>query len=41
METLSDDQKVYKLVGPVLVRVERSEAISNVENRLNLLQRQQ
>ena len=38
---MKEGQKVYKLVGPVLIHVDRSEAMSNVENRLKLLQRQQ
>ena len=38
---MKERQKVYKLVGPVLIHVDRSEALSNVENRLKLLQRQQ
>lgn len=38
---MEEGQKVYKLVGPVLIHVDRSEAMSNVENRLKLLQRQQ
>ena len=38
---MKEGQKVYKLVGPVLIHVDRSEALSNVENRLKLLQRQQ
>ena len=41
LEGMEEGQKVYKLVGPVLIHVDRSEAISNVENRLKLLQRQQ
>ncbi|KAK8801092.1 hypothetical protein WA588_001918 [Blastocystis sp. NMH] len=41
LEGMKEGQKVYKLVGPVLIHVDRSEALSNVENRLKLLQRQQ
>ena len=37
---MKEGQKVYKLVGPVLIRVDISEAMSNVDNRLKLLQRQ-
>ncbi|KAK8808990.1 hypothetical protein JH06_1750 [Blastocystis sp. subtype 4] len=40
LESMKEGQKVYKLVGPVLIRVDISEAMSNVDNRLKLLQRQ-
>ena len=32
------DSKVYKLVGPLLVKVEADEAKSNVEKRLEFIQ---
>lgn len=31
---------MYKLVGPVLLRVDVEEAKSNVDNRIKLIQRQ-
>ncbi|ORX62244.1 Prefoldin beta-like protein [Hesseltinella vesiculosa] len=36
-EKLDEDASIYKLVGPVLVKQERSEAKSNVKNRLDLI----
>ena len=32
---------MYKLVGPVLLRVDVEEAKSNVDNRIKLIQRQE
>ena len=34
---LEPDQKIYKLVGPVLVKQERSEAESTVKGRLEFI----
>ncbi|KAI5479991.1 prefoldin subunit 6 [Pseudohyphozyma bogoriensis] len=36
-ETLTSGNKVYKLVGPVLLRQENDEAKANVANRLELI----
>ena len=40
LDSLKEGQKVYKLVGPVLLRVDVEEAKSNVDNRIKLIQRQ-
>ena len=40
LESLKEGQKVYKLVGPILIRVDVEEAKSNVDNRIKLIQRQ-
>ncbi len=37
---MKEDQKVYKLVGPVLIHVDLEEAKSNVANRIKLIKRQ-
>ncbi|ORZ12647.1 Prefoldin [Absidia repens] len=36
-ELLGGDANIYKLIGPVLVKQEKSEAASNVKNRLDLI----
>ncbi|ORZ19797.1 Prefoldin [Absidia repens] len=36
-ELLGGDANIYKLIGPVLVKQEKSEATSNVKNRLDLI----
>jgi prefoldin beta subunit len=35
---LEDDAKIYKLVGPVLLKQERAEAVMNVDKRLEFIQ---
>ncbi|CAG8442760.1 6542_t:CDS:2 [Ambispora leptoticha] len=34
---LKDDANIYKLIGPVLVKQEKTEAVSNVEKRLEYI----
>ncbi|KAI8988528.1 Prefoldin [Mycotypha africana] len=34
---LDDDSNIYKLIGPVLVKQDKTEAETNVKNRLNLI----
>jgi len=34
---LADDAKIYKLVGPVLVKQDKSEAVMNVDKRLEFI----
>jgi prefoldin beta subunit len=34
---LKSDANIYKLIGPVMVKQEKSEASSNVKNRLDLI----
>ncbi|CEI89026.1 hypothetical protein RMCBS344292_03400 [Rhizopus microsporus] len=36
-EHLDNESNIYKLIGPVLVKQERAEAVTNVKNRLNLI----
>ncbi|KAF1802191.1 Prefoldin [Mucor lusitanicus] len=36
-EHLDQDSSIYKLIGPVLVKQDKSEAATNVKNRLNLI----
>ncbi|OZJ04856.1 hypothetical protein BZG36_02628 [Bifiguratus adelaidae] len=36
-QSLGEDANIYKLIGPVLVKQEREEAKTNVENRLRLI----
>ncbi|KAG2190912.1 hypothetical protein INT46_011362 [Mucor plumbeus] len=36
-EHLDGDSNIYKLIGPVLVKQDKSEASTNVKNRLNLI----
>ncbi|RCH84414.1 hypothetical protein CU097_007968 [Rhizopus azygosporus] len=36
-EHLDNESNIYKLIGPVLVKQERTEAVTNVKNRLNLI----
>ncbi|KAI4253301.1 MAG: hypothetical protein LQ352_003768 [Teloschistes flavicans] len=36
--TLSDDSKIYKLIGPVLLKQEKAEAESAVEGRLGWIE---
>ncbi|KAL7316591.1 Prefoldin subunit 6 [Mucor circinelloides] len=36
-EHLDEDSNIYKLIGPVLVKQDKSEAATNVKNRLNLI----
>lgn len=40
MESLDSEARVFKLVGPVLVRQEVDEARANVQSRMDLLKRQ-
>ncbi|KAK8825233.1 hypothetical protein AV274_3124 [Blastocystis sp. ATCC 50177/Nand II] len=40
LNAMKEDQKVYKLVGPVLIHVDLEEAKSNVANRIKLIKRQ-
>jgi prefoldin beta subunit len=35
---LDDDAKIYKLVGPVLLKQDRAEAVMNVDKRLEFIQ---
>ncbi|CUS12265.1 unnamed protein product [Tuber aestivum] len=35
--SLSDDAKIYKLIGPVLVKQDKSEAVMNVDKRLEFI----
>ncbi|KAG0131578.1 Prefoldin [Tuber indicum] len=35
--SLADDAKIYKLVGPVLVKQDKSEAVMNVDKRLEFI----
>jgi prefoldin beta subunit len=37
LDKLEDDAKVYKLVGPVLVKQELTEAQSNVQKRIDYI----
>lgn len=37
---LDDDSNIYKLVGPVLMKQEKSEAKLNVDKRLELIESQ-
>jgi len=37
---LADDANVYKLVGPVLLKQETSEAKSTVDGRLNYIEQE-
>lgn len=39
-ETLADDAKVYKLIGPVLLPQELAEAKINVEKRIEFIQKE-
>ena len=34
---MEDDASIYKLIGPVLVKQEKGEAVGNVKNRLELI----
>ncbi|CAO3702042.1 unnamed protein product [Rhizopus stolonifer] len=34
---LDNESNIYKLIGPVLVKQERGEAVTNVKNKLNLI----
>ncbi|KAI8338167.1 Prefoldin [Chlamydoabsidia padenii] len=36
-DLLKGDANIYKLIGPVMVKQEKSEAASNVKNRLDLI----
>ncbi|KAI7888592.1 Prefoldin [Mucor mucedo] len=36
-EHLDEESNIYKLIGPVLVKQDKSEASTNVKNRLNLI----
>ncbi|KAI8644269.1 Prefoldin [Parasitella parasitica] len=36
-ENLDDESNIYKLIGPVLVKQDKSEASTNVKNRLDLI----
>ncbi|PWW71638.1 Prefoldin beta-like protein [Tuber magnatum] len=35
--SLADDAKIYKLIGPVLVKQDKSEAVMNVDKRLEFI----
>jgi len=35
--SLADDTKIYKLIGPVLVKQDKSEAVMNVDKRLEFI----
>ena len=37
LELLSEDAEVYKLIGPVLIRQEKPEAVSNVNKRIDFI----
>jgi prefoldin beta subunit len=37
LELLESDAEVFKLIGPALIRQEKSEAISNVSKRLEFI----
>jgi len=37
LELLESDSEVFKLIGPALIRQEKSEAISNVSKRLEFI----
>lgn len=37
---MKENQKVYKLTGPVLIHVDLEEAKTNVSNRIKLIKRQ-
>jgi len=37
---LSEDSNIYKLVGPVLLKQERSEAVMAVDGRLEFIERE-
>ncbi|KAI7853637.1 Prefoldin [Circinella umbellata] len=39
-EHLEDDASIYKLIGPVLVKQEKGEAVGNVKNRLELINKE-
>ncbi|KAF2169600.1 hypothetical protein M409DRAFT_64684 [Zasmidium cellare ATCC 36951] len=39
-KTIDDDAKIYKLVGPVLLKQEPSEAKSTVEGRLEFIEKE-
>ncbi|KAI9276877.1 Prefoldin [Phascolomyces articulosus] len=39
-EHLEDDANIYKLIGPVLVKQEKGEAVGNVKNRLDLINKE-
>ncbi|KAI9244627.1 Prefoldin [Sporodiniella umbellata] len=36
-EQLDSESNIFKLIGPVLVKQDRGEAVANVNNRLNLI----
>ncbi|KAA8906536.1 Prefoldin, partial [Sphaerosporella brunnea] len=36
--SLEDDAKIYKLVGPVLLKQDRAEAVMNVDKRLEFIE---
>ncbi|KAG2226522.1 hypothetical protein INT45_014266 [Circinella minor] len=39
-EHLEDDASIFKLIGPVLVKQEKGEAVGNVKNRLELINKE-
>ena len=38
LEKLNDDAKVYKLIGPALIKQDKVEALSNVAERLDFIE---
>mmetsp|Transcript_8284 Transcript_8284/g.37782 ORF Transcript_8284/g.37782 Transcript_8284/m.37782 type:complete len:126 (-) Transcript_8284:2693-3070(-) len=38
LEKLNDDAKVYKLIGPALIKQDKVEALSNVAKRLDFIE---
>lgn len=38
--SLDDDSKIYKLVGPVLLKQEKSEAVMAVDGRLEFIEKE-
>ena len=40
MDLLKDDSKIYKLVGPVLLKVDSDEAKENVQKRIEFIEKE-
>ena len=38
--TLDDDANIYKLIGPVLLKQDRSEAVRTVDGRLEFIEKE-
>ncbi|KAF3942084.1 hypothetical protein ABW19_dt0203948 [Dactylella cylindrospora] len=38
--TLDDDANIYKLIGPTLIKQDKSEAIMNVDKRLDFIEKE-